>query len=142
MSSVASRITLLTDLLLGAAFAHDPSYKKEQSYVGAVLLDLLSTKQMPPEVEQRIAQFDPACFDLQAAAADFKRQPPTSSRRLMELVAYVMVTDHQQSANGEVYLRTLGDALGLQPKEYADLCREKLYLHDSFTDLARVRLPT
>lgn len=142
MPTVASRITLLTDLLLGAAFAHDPLYKKEQSYVSAVLLDLLSTKQMPPEVAQRIAQFDPARFDLPAAAADFKRQPPMNPRRLMELVTYVMVTDHQQSPNGDAYLRTLGDALGLEPKAYADLCRDKLYLHESFTDLARVRLPS
>lgn len=141
MPPLASRIGLLTDIFLGAAFADAQLLDQERGYVRSVVMDLLATKFMPPELEERIAKFNPASFDLSAAAADFVREPPMSRRRLLELVAYVTLSDGAQSPEEDAYLRKLGHALGLEPKEYADLCREKLHLRESFTDLARVSLP-
>ena len=142
MPSLAPRISLLTDIFLGAAFADAQFHDRERGYVRAVVMDLLSTKVLPVEIDQRIERFDPKSFDVHAAAIDFLREPPMSRRRLLELVAYVTLADGAQSPEEDAYLRQLGAALGLAPNEYADLCREKLHLRESFTDLARVRLPT
>jgi hypothetical protein len=142
VSTIASRIGLLTDILLGAASVDGQHSASARDYVRKLVIDLLSARALPAELDQRIDAFDPESFSLHACASDFLREPPMSARRLLELVAYVTLADGGQSVKQETYLRALGDALGLQPKDYADLCREKLHLRDSFVDLARVRLPS
>lgn len=130
----------MTDIFLAAAFADLRFPDKERAYVRELVRDLLCARQLPQELSERIEQFDPRAFDLQAAAAEFAREPPMSRRRLMELIAYVTMADGEQNADEDAFLRAFGEALGLQPSEYADLTCERINLRNSFIGLARVPL--
>jgi tellurite resistance protein len=141
MPIASHRVGLLTDIFLGMAYADGHMPDRERSYVCEVVLDLLNTYDLPPEVEQRIDRFDPAKFDLESAAADFLREPPMSARRLLELAAYVSLADGEMSEREEKYIDRLGVALRLPPAAFSDLRRERVNKRSSFSDLARVRLP-
>jgi uncharacterized tellurite resistance protein B-like protein len=140
MAAVRDRIGLLTNIFLAAAFADGRFADKERAYVRELIRDLLSVRQLPPALETHIEQFDPRSFDLRACAAEFEREPPMSRRRLMELIGYVTMADGEQSADEDAFLRAFGEALGLQPSEYADLTRDRINLRNSFIGLARVPL--
>jgi uncharacterized tellurite resistance protein B-like protein len=140
MGALHDRIGLLTDIFLAAAFSDRRFPDKERAYVGELVRDLLSVRKLPEELLARIEQFDPGAFDLQAAAAEFAREAPMSRRRLMELIAYVTMADGEQNAEEDAFLRAFGEAVGLQPSEYADLTCERINLRNSFIGLARVPL--
>jgi uncharacterized tellurite resistance protein B-like protein len=140
MAAVRDRIGLLTNIFLAAAFADGRFADKERAYVRELIRDLLSVRQLPSALETYIEQFDPRSFDLRACAAEFAREPPMSRRRLMELIGYVTMADGEQSADEDAFLRAFGEALGLQPSEYADLTRDRINLRNSFIGLARVPL--
>jgi uncharacterized tellurite resistance protein B-like protein len=143
MGSVAHRIGVLVDLFMGAAYADGRSAVKESGYVHALVADLLCKDPLPPEVEALIDRFDPHKFDLRVSVRDFLREPPMNKRRLMELVAYVTLSDGEQSVEEDHYLRQLGEALGMRVEEYRHLTNDPdmAHLRESFTDLARIPLP-
>jgi tellurite resistance protein len=143
MGSVAHRINILIDLFMGAACADSECADKERLYVRALVADLLCTEQLPAGVDALIEKFDPDHFDLRATVTDFLREPPMNKRRLMELVAYVTLSDGAQNVEEDTYLRDLGHALGLHVEEYRHLTNDPdmAHLRESFTDLARVPFP-
>jgi tellurite resistance protein len=140
MAALRDRIGLLADIFLAAAYSDGRFADKEHAYVRELIRDLLSLRQLPPALEAHIAEFDPRNFDLRATAAEFVREPPMSRRRLMELIGYVTMADGEQSADEDAFLRAFGEAIGLQPSEYADLTRDRINLRNSFIGLARVPL--
>jgi hypothetical protein len=140
MASVAHRIGTLVDLFMGAAYADRRCENKERAYVRALVADLLCTPQIPSEIESQIVSFDPLKFDLRKTVTEFLLEPPMNKRRLMELVAYVTLSDGEQSMEEDGYLRSLGQALGMRVEEYRHLTNDPdmAALRESFTDLARV----
>jgi hypothetical protein len=138
MPPVAHRIGVLTNLFLGAAFADATLSQRERAYVHRLVCDLLCTNIVPPEVAEHIERFDPNVFQLEAAAAEFMREPPMSKRRLLELVTYVTKAEGTQAPEAFAYLVRLAVLLGMQPEEISDLERPKSRLRESFTNLARV----
>ena len=143
IDAVRHRISLLTDLFLGAAFADGHFVDRERDYIRSLLKDLLVTKELPPGLEERIAQFDPATFDLARAAADYHAEPPMSRRRLVELIAYVSLADGAMVGAEDEFIRKLGAALELPEADYRDLTLdpEGQEHRRSFIELARVPLP-
>jgi hypothetical protein len=143
MGSVAHRIGVLVDLFMGAVYADRRCESKERGYVRALVADLLCIDPLPLEVSELIDQFDPAKFDLRVTVTEFLREPPMNKRRLMELVAYVTLSDGEQSVEEDTYLRDLGQALGMRVEEYRHLTNDPdmAHLRESFTDLARIPLP-
>ena len=83
--------------------------------------DLIVLPELPPELEQLIASFDPERFDLQAVARDFSSDPPMNRRRLLELVAQLCLADGELDLDEDDYLHRLARALGMPPSEYEDL---------------------
>jgi uncharacterized tellurite resistance protein B-like protein len=142
MGSVAHRIGVLVELFMGAVFADGKCDNRERDYVRALVADLLCKPSLPPEVEALIDRFDPDRFDLHKAIADFVSDPPMNKRRVMELVAYVTLSDGAQTLAEDAYLRRLGDSLGMRPDEYRHLTSDPdmAAMRESFTDLARVPL--
>jgi hypothetical protein len=143
MASVAHRIGVLIDLFMGAAYADRRCNNREREYVRALVADLLCVDPVPAAVDALIQSFDPLKFDLATTVQDFLREPPMNKRRLMELVAYVTLSDGEQSFEEDGYLRALGQALGMRVDEYRHLTSDPdmAALRESFTDLARVPLP-
>ena len=142
MGSVAHRINILIDLFMGAACADSGCGDTERDYVRRLVADLLCTRELPPQVSDQIDHFDSDSFDLRGAVSDFLREPPMNKRRLMELVAYVTLSDGSQSIEEDRYIRDLGHALGMPVEEYRHLTSDPdlAHLRESFTDLARVPL--
>lgn len=140
MGSVAHRIGVLVELFMGAVFADGKCDSRERDYVRALVADLLCKPSLPPEVEILIDRFDPERFDLKRAVADFSSDPPMNKRRVMELVAYVTLSDGPQTLQEDGYLLQLGHALGMRPEEFRHLTSDPdmAAMRESFTDLARV----
>lgn len=134
---VRDRIDVITDLLLGAAHADRRFPAGEQHAVRALLCELLLTDTLPAGLEARIRGFDPQRFDLARAAADFSADPPMQKRRLLELVGQMCWSDGEYDLEEDAYIRELGEALGMQPDEYADLVidYELEELRESFTEI-------
>lgn len=142
MGSVAHRIGVLIDLFMGAAYADSSCMNKEREYVRKLVADLLCKSPLPADIDAQIDRFDPARFNLSEAVSDFLREPPMNKRRLMELVAYVTMSDGGQTPEEDKYLRNLGDALGMRADEFRHLTSDPdmAAMRESFTDLARIPL--
>jgi hypothetical protein len=140
MASVAHRIGVLIELFMGAVYADRTCERKERDYVRALVADLLCKSPLPADVDALIECFDPVAFDLRLSVSEFLREPPMNKRRLMELVAYVTLSDGKQSIEEDVYLRDLGRALGMGTEEFRYLTNDPdmAAMRESFTDLARV----
>jgi uncharacterized tellurite resistance protein B-like protein len=143
VDAVRHRIGLLSDLFLAAAFADGHFVEREREYIRKLLKDLLVMDALPAGLEQRIAAFDRAAFDLKRVAADFHADPPMSRRRLLELIAYVTLADGHMVDDEDHFIRELGAALGLPEADYRDLTLdpEGEAHRRSFIELARVPLP-
>ena len=143
MASVAHRIGTLIDLFMGAVYADEHCDHCERDYVRALVSDLLCRTPLPPEIDGLIDQFDPGGFDLRKSVAEFLREPPMNKRRLMELVAYVTLSDGKQTLQEDSYLHRLAQALDVKMEEYRHLTSDPdmAAMRESFTDLARVPLP-
>ena len=143
VDAVRHRITLITDLFLGAAFADGGFVDREREYIRSLLRDLLVVEALPDALEQHIARFDPASFDLARAAADFHADPPMSRRRLLELIAYVALADGHMVDAEDAFIRKLGSALALSEEDYRDLTLdpEAQEHRRSFIELARIPIP-
>ena len=109
--AISDRILPLCDLLLGAAYADQELRDQERDEVRAMLEELggdLST-----DVELRIANFDPAKFDLTTAAAPFRADPEDERKKVLFLVSAVIEADEEIDFSEDDYLRALATALGL-----------------------------
>lgn len=131
------RIDPLCDLLLGAAYADrelkDPEYNEVRE-----LLTELSGAELTPEIEQRIATFDPAGFDLGATANAFRGDPPDDRRKLLFLVAAIHDADDEIDLAEDEYLCALCAALELPAEALAGLSLE-VEVEELRQDFARVR---
>ena len=143
VDAVRHRIGILSDLFLAAAFADGQFVDRERDYIRKLLKDLLVVDALPSGLEERIAGFDPVAFDLARVAADFHADPPMSRRRLLELIAYVVLADGNMVDAEDHFIRKLGSALGLAEDDYRDLTLdpEGEEHRRSFIELARVPLP-
>jgi uncharacterized tellurite resistance protein B-like protein len=117
--SIADRILPLCELLLGAAYADKELKDQEREEVRALLEELGG--ELSTEVEMKIAQFDPASYDLKAAAAAFKLDSEDDRKKLLYLVSAVNEADEEIDLAEDEYLRQLADALGLPKSALAGL---------------------
>jgi uncharacterized tellurite resistance protein B-like protein len=118
---VRDRIDVICELFLGAMHADQRTQQAESNAVRRILCDLLLVDELPPLLERRIQNFDPARFSLSAAAQDFVSDPPMSKRRLLELVGHICHADGILDFAEDTYMRDLARALGMKPEEYEDL---------------------
>src|SRR6185369_7623226 len=137
MSMAADRILPLSELLLGAAYADKELKDQEKDEVRSLLEGLAG--ELPVEVEQKIATFDPTKFSLEASAAPFKADSEEDRKKLLYLVAAVNEADDEIDFAEDDYLRDLAAALGL-PKSALDGLTvevETEELKDAFTKVRK-----
>ena len=118
--ALPDRILPLCDLLLGAAHADKQFKDRERDEVREMLADLTGTD-LTKELEDRIAGFDPARFDLAATAAEFRADPEADRKRLLYLVAAVHDADEEIDFAEDDYLRALATGLALPASALAGL---------------------
>ena len=118
--SFTDRIVPLCDLLLGAAHADTKFKKREREEIKRTLAELSGAK-LSPELERRIAAFDPEMFDLGKTAAAFKADSEDDRRRLLSLVAAINDADNEVDFAEDDYLRAVCKALDLPDSALAGM---------------------
>lgn len=135
---MSDRILSVVDLLLGAAYADKELKEQEKEEVRKLVKELAGN--VPAEVESRISSFDPAQFDIKAAAAPFFVDSDEDKRKLLVLVSSVNESDDELDLAEDEYLRELAKELDL-PKaalEGLTIEVESIDLKDTF---AKARKP-
>ena len=117
--TLSDRILPLCDVLLGAAYADRRLADAEREKVRGLIRELAGG--LPAEAEARIRAFDPARFDVAAAAAPFAADPEDDRRRLLVLVTAVIDADDEVDLAEDAYLRALAAALKLPKSALAGL---------------------
>jgi len=86
---------LVEEHSLDRIFVPEEFTEDEQRAVRKLLADLMlcTPDDLPTNVEDRIAGFDPLTFDLEGATKDFEADPPMAKRRLLELVGKMVDAD-------------------------------------------------
>ena len=135
--ALPDRILPLCDLLLGAAHADKQFKDREREEVRDMLADLTGAG-LTPELEDRIAKFDPSRFDLVATAAEFRGDPADDRRRLLFLVAAVHDADDELDLAEDDYLRALAGALDLPGSALEGLTLD-VEVEEMREDFAKVR---
>jgi uncharacterized tellurite resistance protein B-like protein len=108
---MSDRILSVCDLLLGAAYADKELKEQEKAEVRALVKQLAGD--VPAEIEERIKTFDPAQFDLKAAAAPFFADGDDEKRKLLVLVSQINESDDELDLAEDDYLRALAKELDL-----------------------------
>ncbi|HEU4408021.1 MAG TPA: TerB family tellurite resistance protein [Polyangiaceae bacterium] len=140
MSKLRDRILVITDLLLGAAYADARLDGAERDAVRGLLRELLGGGALPPEVEARVEKFSGQGFDLHAAARAFALDPPMQKRKLLELVAKVHDADGEVDLDEDDYLVELAKVLAVPEADYRDLTLN-VEVEELRTNLAKLRPP-
>jgi uncharacterized tellurite resistance protein B-like protein len=135
--ALPDRLLPLCDLLLGAAHADKQLAEGERQEVREALADLAGAA-LTPELEDRIARFDPARFDLAATAAAFRGDPEDDRRRLLVLVAAVHDADDELDLAEDDYLRAVAGALDLPASALEGLALD-VQIEELREDFAKVR---
>lgn len=138
MSAIKDRIMVITDLLLGAAYADDKLAGQEEAVVRKLLIELLSGEALPADVDTRIKTFPSGSFNLEKTAADFAKDPPIQKRKLLELVSAVNDADDEIDLGEDEYLVKLAKGIGMKRDEYADLTLD-VHVEDLKTALKDLR---
>ena len=108
---MSDRILSVCDLLLGAAYADKELKEQEKTEVRELVKQLAG--EVPAEVEARINSFDPAKFDLKAAATPFFADSDDEKRKLLVLVSAINESDDELDLDEDEYLRALAKELDL-----------------------------
>ncbi len=137
MSEMADRIDVISDLLMGAAYADGALEGREEATVRRLLGELLGGPALPPALDARIAGFSPKGFDLEETAAVFRDDSADRKRKLLELVVAVRDADDVFDTDEDDYMTALARALGMKREEYADLALEIEELRNSLDDVRR-----
>lgn len=121
-----AHIDTITDLLLGAAYADKRLQGDELQSISAMLCKLLGTAALPQAQTDRIGAFNPAKFDVKAAAGRLRFESAENKRKLLELVASVSESDDEIDMAEDAYLRKVAAGLGLSDADIKDLTIEVL----------------
>ena len=143
MASEHDRLIVVTDLLLGAAFADSYFAGSERDKIKEILGALVGDEALPTEVVEHIDDFEPDGFSLATTAAAFADDPMINKHNLLELVAAVHDADEEIDLAEDQYLHDLAAILGIPPDDYADLVLdyEVEEIEDLKESLADLRTP-
>jgi uncharacterized tellurite resistance protein B-like protein len=123
---MATRTELISDLLMGAAFADQRLGGAEYEAVKQALAKAMGVDEIPPVLAARLEWFQPDQLDVAATVAALGLDDPGDKRQLLELIVSVHQADDVLDLDEDAYLRTVAEALGLAPEDYADLAIEDL----------------
>ncbi len=121
-----AHIDTITDLLLGAAYADKRLEGGELKSISAMLCKLLGTDELPAAQNERITGFNPAKFDVKAAAGRLRFESAENKRKVLELVASVSESDDEIDMAEDAYLRKVAAGLGMSDADIKDLTIEVL----------------
>ena len=128
----------IANILLAAAHADRIVNELEQEEIRSQLTVILDMSELPPELEQRLFNYDSAAFDLSLAVRPFVDAPVRTRQALMKMVACVNVADGEITMEEAAFMERLSEILHLddlfaqQQKEDLD----RAWLRESFEYIA------
>ncbi len=114
----------IADLLMAAAWADgqlDPREQSKALYLLARLAGKERFEDCPPSLVVRVADFDPATYDMATAADAFRALSPRERRRLVALVREVCDADGAFCLEEDRFVTALVLALALTEEDVGDL---------------------
>jgi putative colanic acid biosynthesis UDP-glucose lipid carrier transferase len=111
----------VADVLLAAAHADGKFCEREQATVRGLLCQLLGVEVLPLALEQQLADFDPARFDLADTLEALGRSSHANEERVLQLVRKVCEADETIDIREDNYMVALALALSVAPQRYAKL---------------------
>jgi len=113
----------LADLLMAAAWADGNLDPRERDKAMETLCTLLGCEwnDLPPPLVVRVADFDPAAFDLSSCAAAFAQMPPRERRRLVAMVREICDANGAFDLEEDRFVRAVVFALALTEEDLGDL---------------------
>ncbi len=139
MANDNDRILVVTDILLGAAYADDHLAGREKSKIKELLSDLVDGE-LPGDVVDRIDEFPADKFDLAATVKAFAEDPLINKHNLLELVVAVNDADEVTDLAEDQFLHDLAAALDIPAEDYDDLALD-YEVEELKETLACVRTP-
>lgn len=121
MSADNQRLSVVTDLLLGAAHADTRLAGQETATVRQLLRQLTQDPAVLAACEARFSTFSKTKLDVAKSVAQFNADPVVNKRQLLELIARVTMADDELDLDEDAYLQSVAKALGMQAEEYSDL---------------------
>ncbi len=97
---------------------------EEVERIGGMLGRLQPSDELPADLVQRLADFDPTRFDMDEAVGPFLAEPHATKRKLLELAYSVHESDGELDFAEDTFIRELGYKLGLSLDEFRDLVLE------------------
>jgi uncharacterized tellurite resistance protein B-like protein len=119
-------IDTITQLLLGAAYADKRLAGEEVARIRAILRQILGGGELDDAREAALGSFNPAGFNVHAAAASLRHLGDEDKRTLLELIASVNDADDELDLAEDTYLRHVATGLGVSEDRFADLALEVL----------------
>ena len=112
-------IDTITDLLLGAAYADKRLEGDELSAISKMLCKLLNASELPAAQKSRLQSFNPARFDVDAAASSLKGLSDDDKETVIELVASVNDADEVLDFDEDAYLKKVALGMGMSEDQIA-----------------------
>ena len=116
----------VTQLLMGAAFADQDLDGRELLACRQLVLQLVGGTRLPKELSEIMVKFDPARFDMDAAARPLRGLSVNARRKVLELIRTISEADEIIEVAEDVYLEAVARSMGLERSEFADLTLEPL----------------
>jgi lipopolysaccharide/colanic/teichoic acid biosynthesis glycosyltransferase len=111
----------IADVLLAAGHADGTLCAREERTIKYIFASLTDSDTPPDWVDEHIANFAPADFDLEVATEQLRQIPPVQRRHVAELVRAVCDANNAFDLEEERFLIALILALALSPEDMADL---------------------
>ena len=111
------RAMALAEVLCGAACADSSFDDSELVVVGAMLMKVLGTTELPPEIVSQLATFDADKLNLVDAVARLGLDGDRDKKSLVKVVAEIVKADDKIDKAERGYLSRLAKALGFSVAE-------------------------
>lgn len=113
-------IDTITDLLLGAAYADKRLEGEELRAITKMVCKLLGADELPDAQAAQLKAFNPAKFDVAAAAGSLSSLSDDDKKRVLDLVASLNESDDVIDMDEDAYLRKVANGLGVDESVIAE----------------------
>jgi len=140
MAAVKDRIVTLCELFVHVMVADGEPTDQERRYLTKLLLDLLCTPQLPPELATRVAANGPGDRSFDQVLQELIERPAMAPQRLIELCSLMALTDGPLEDGERHILARCAERLGPAAQTFMERMLDEEAARESFVEKARIPL--
>lgn len=115
------QLALLGEILLGVAYADGRFQAEEADTIREILAEFANIDELPPPVRSRIADFEPAAFDISTACSGLDTGAVSDRQALLGLILRVADADRVLDPGEEHYIFQVARAIGAERTDVDEL---------------------